>query len=140
MALRLAHDLVGADVPAHVLQAVAPARVDETVIAIAADRVLSPDAPLRTTSSYMAHFLADGRAGARLDVLLRRVFISRLEIAGMYGVPHDSMRVYGCYVLRLKDLIARYWRVALATGRGKRVEVAEANPTARLMHWLASAD
>ena len=77
---------------------------------------------------------------ARTRVFFRRVFISRLEIAGIYHVPHDAPRIYLCYPLRLRDLIGRYWRVGLAAIRGDRIRVAAANPAARLAHWMVSAD
>src|SRR5262249_19327181 len=138
--LQLARDMVGACVPDEVLRDLRPAVVDRDLLRIAANRVVTPSEPAVIGSSYLTRFVFDDRQDSRLRLVFSRLFVPRLEIAGMYGVPHDSSRIYLCYLRRWWDLMTRYWRVWLDLSRGRRDELMDANQAARLAHWIVSSD
>ena len=107
LSLTLAHELVGAEVPGHVLDALKPAGFDQTVLDAAATHVFATPsaAPLEPGVARLA---GAETALARLRHLAARVFVPRQELARAYGLSPDSKRLPLYYAVRIKELVERY--------------------------------
>ena len=109
LVLRLAHDLVGADVPDAVLADLAPADFQPRYLESAQALMLEGEDILGRNS--VDFWLAEGTA-AKAASFWRTLFPPRERMARAYSLPPDSRRVYWYYVLRLWDATRRYGRIA----------------------------
>ncbi len=108
MALRLARDLVGADIPDALLKGLCPADMPEAIIAVARTQIFSDKEAARPITSHLAALLGtDGLVG-KCRIFCRRLFLPRVQMAAHYPVPVDSLRIYACYLHRFIDLLFRY--------------------------------
>lgn len=140
LALAAAQQLLGAQIPADVL---ARLKRDER-ITFQADELhalLFPEHPelLHSPTEYFLDFLKTPQLSAKLRLFAGRLFLSRQEMAVKYAVDPRSRRLYFYYLLRLKDLVARFahktWRMwfgdpAMRTVTGQQE---------KLQHWLEHA-
>lgn len=140
MALAAAQQLLGAQVPADVLKSL---NRDEC-ITFQADELhalLFPEHPelLHSPTEYFLDFLKTPQVSAKMRLFTDRLFLSRQEMAVKYAVDPHSRRLYFYYLLRFKDLAARFthktWRMwfgdpAMRTVTGQQE---------KLQHWLEQA-
>jgi hypothetical protein len=120
LALRMARELVGADVPDDVLQSLRPPHFDERLMRIA----IRPRPELTLNRGFLALARRQGVA-AKLRTIASRVFVPRHELADFYDVPRASPRVYGLYARRVKDLLLQWRTVRDVRAGGRLREVAE---------------
>ncbi len=79
--------------------------------------------------------------GSKLVVLRDRLLLPRKKMSRLYPVPMNSLLIYLYYLVRVRDLLARYgadmWR--LATGDSKiRSRAIDTDQAAMLRDWLLS--
>jgi hypothetical protein len=120
LALLCARDLVGAPVPSEVLEAMRPAGPDAD-LRQAARALIVQGPPLEGAgipATRFAHMWQQTGLGGRLRLALHYVLVSKESLAGQYGVPARSPRIYFCYGLRLRDLLAN--NVPIAAGLIRR--------------------
>ena len=138
-ALRVASDLVGAAVPAAALDELGP--VDPAILATCRAQMLSVvgSSDRATMSAELPRLLSGSGASGRRELLMRRLFPSRAEVATLYGIDAGSARVFPYYVVRAMDLVARHWRYLPAyVGVGGDAGVAAfAVRQGRLAGWLS---
>lgn len=101
LALRLAHDAVGADVPDTALRSLTPNGFDEGILAVAMrqqpasqDRVSAAVAKLTTHSLFR-----------NLRTLGRRVCLPPAELARRYNLTQSSPLLFAWYAVRLRDVV-----------------------------------
>jgi hypothetical protein len=140
LALRLANELVGAAVPGDVLDDLRPATFDETLLTAASAQILDGTQASEVISRHVASFSASARLSRKGGIVLRRLFVSRLELARLYGVAADSPWIYLYSMVRFKDLLARNWRIARALLRRDPRVVLTAGRKARLATWLDASE
>jgi len=137
LTLRLLQALSGATPPAAVMEDLMPDPPAERILADALEQVLNVEADAAITPDLAGLPAAQGFAKLRL--MARRVFIPRRVLAREYNADPRSLRIYGYYLVRLRDLWRRYarpgWRLltgeegALAGAEGERVND-------RLKEWM----
>ena len=108
LALRLARELAGADVPVDILEKLRPKDMTEAVLETARTQIFSDKNLAFSVPAPFADLLASGRLRDRIRIFWQRVFLPRTTIAAIYSVPMDSVRIYSCYARRLVDLLRRH--------------------------------
>lgn len=137
-ALRLAHEHLGAEVPPQVLEAIGAHGLDQERLDEAMEHLLAcveMPAELKTAPNLLAAAAAKGPRQA-LELLWKRVFIPRAELALLYGVPPGSARLPFLYLVRLGSLLRTYAGAAWAMTVSDPVLAAAAARHARLEAWL----
>ena len=104
LTLRLAKEMIEADVPALVLEKLQPENCTRTLIETARSQVFA----CQSVSSSLAELLESGSLWAKLRIFLQRVFLSRTAIAALYSLPADSAKIYVCYLHRFFDVLLRH--------------------------------
>jgi hypothetical protein len=108
LALRLARELAGADVPADILERLRPADMTEALLETARAQVFTDKGFAGKVTVRFAELLESRRAFDKIRIFWERVFLPRAMIAALYSVPMDSVRIYGCYPRRLVDVLRRH--------------------------------
>ncbi len=138
-ALRLAHDHLGADIPAQTLAALGADALDPDLLADAMAHLLSfsrMPGELVTAPNLLAVASGD-TPWARSTLLWNRVFVPRAELSLLYGVPEHSPRLGLYYAVRLRDLVRKYAASAWALNVSDPRLAAVASRHARLAKWIA---
>jgi hypothetical protein len=104
LTLRLTKEMVGADVPTFVLERLQPDDVPATLM----ERVRTHIFAHQGLSFHAAKLLESGNLWMKLRIFFRRVFLPKVNIAALYSLPADSVKIYGCYLRRFFFLLRRY--------------------------------
>ncbi len=140
-ALRLAHDHVGAKVPADVLATIGGDTLDAELLADALEQLEAFTGiayELRTSPKLIALKSPIGWRG-KIATLWKRILVPRAELALIYGVPEQSARINLYYAVRLRDLVRRYAGSARELmGSGPQLAASTARG-ARLAQWINEA-
>lgn len=107
LVLLLAKELIGADVPSQVLADLRPADFNELIFSEARELIF---ADLRKHSRITPRLARWHNLGlyARLVAFFRRTFLPRINMAEKYNISPRSLKLYWYYLVRCKDLLARY--------------------------------
>ena len=108
LALRLAKELAGADVPADILARLRPTDITETVLETARAQVFADKSLAIPLTLPLAELLESRRLPDKIRIFWQRIFLPRAMIAAQYAVPMDSARIYSCYLRRFLYLLRRY--------------------------------
>ena len=137
LALRLARELVGADVPADILAKLRPADMTEAVLEAARAQVSNDKSLAFPVTLPLAKLLGSKRLWDKIRIFWQRVFLPRAIIAAQYSVPMHSVKIYGCYPRRFIYLLCRYGHTLKkfeANDAGLKILVDRKN---RIADWLA---
>jgi|GEM_PF-423048 len=115
LALHLAGSMLGAAVPAEVLERLVPEGIDQRVLEAAREAVLTQTARHHWESLFSAQ--GTRSPGEKAKFLRERVFLSREEMAEKYPASRGSKHFYLYYALRLRDGIRAYTFHALRRAR-----------------------
>lgn len=108
LALLLARELAGADVPADILEKLRPADMTATILGIARAQIFTDKGFAVSIPVPFADLLESRRLRDKIRIFWQRVFLPKAMIAGLYSVPTDSLRIYGCYPRRFVDVLRRH--------------------------------
>jgi hypothetical protein len=144
LALRLARELLGTPVPETFLDAIKPDYFDERFIEMGKRRIFA-NGQRSTDGLLMANNIAQlfgsKRFIDRVALFLKRIFLPREEMAGIYPASSDSPRIFLYYPARIKDLLLRHgrqvWRL-VRRNEGMEGLVNQENETSTLRNWLMS--
>ncbi len=136
--LQLTKELVGGDVPDHVLTDLCPDAVPATLRATAL-RLLTAGTPeemtLHSANRSVVSLSTQGLAG-KLQLFRKAAFLSRSEMAKRYPVSPTSPLLLAYYPLRVVDVIRSHWRLTLRL-HGKDAGLAQmVRDKAALLTWL----
>ncbi|MBU1050865.1 nucleotidyltransferase family protein [Candidatus Bipolaricaulota bacterium] len=138
LALRVAQELVGANVPGDVLRQLEPFAFEETVVATARNQIFTSWTPTGFLSRELARLMGRDNLWASLRDFARRIFLPRVVLAKHYSVSANSPKVYLYYLVRFKDVLVRHGRTAWRILQ-KDPEIAPlADRTRDLLDWLSS--
>jgi hypothetical protein len=138
-ALRLAHDYLGADIPAQTLAALGADALDPGLLADAMEHLLSFSG-MRGELVTAPNLLAAASAAtpwAKCAMLWKRIFVPRAELSLLYGVPQRAPHLGLYYAVRLRDLLRKYAAGAWALNVSDPRLAAIAARHARLARWMA---
>lgn len=138
LTLRLLQELADANPPAAVMEGLMPDPPHEQIAADALEQVLAATGTEMALTPDLASLPGTGFF-AKLRLIVQRVFIPRRVLAREYNENPHSLRIYGYYLVRLRDLWRRYARAGwrLLTGEeGALVGVQEERENIRLKEWM----
>jgi len=138
LTLRLARELLAADIPVAVIAALEPADFPPEVVTWARTCIFTPEIDTSVSPS-MAKLWTSGRLKAKFMLLLRVLCPPRAAMARIYRMPPDSTRIYLYYPLRWVDLLLRYGRHAWGLWRRDhhtRDELRAVSERTALADWL----
>jgi hypothetical protein len=108
LALRLAKELAGAEVPADAMERLRPADMTETILETARARVFTDKRFDVSVPVPFVELLGSSHLWDRIRIFWQRVFLPRAVIASQYAVPMDSVRIYLYYPRRVVDVLRRH--------------------------------
>ncbi len=142
LALRLAQELAGVELPPAVLAALRPADYAERLLDWAREQaLLGPVVPVRMSEALSQAYASSGW-GRKLRLALRQTFLPREQTSTLYPVSSRSWRVYLYYFVGAKDLFWRYRGSIAGLVRRDPDAVHSAGLVSRaeaLKTWLAEA-
>ncbi|MCX7002963.1 MAG: nucleotidyltransferase family protein [bacterium] len=136
LALHVAQDMVGADVPAQVLRDLRPDVLPDTVLLCARTQVLTAVTAGAALSPNVVAW-HDAAWHKKITLLVRNVCVPKAVLARLYGVRATSPAVYLYYPVRLLALVARYSRTLFNLWRGTAILPPRARSKHTLHDWLA---
>lgn len=108
LALHLAKELAGADVPAAHLECLHSPEMTDSIREVTRCQIFSDKTVSSKISASFAELLESKSIFDKLRIFLQRVFIPKTMIAARYPVPIDSLRIYVFYLYRIFDLLRRH--------------------------------
>ncbi len=143
LVLRLARELLQTNVPQELLATLKPENFDERYLNLAREQFLITPRETQGEQIASAHVVVQlwGEKSLRykLSIIFQRLFPPRQTISFYYPVPVNSPRIYFYYLVRFKDLIARYgqeiWDLARADSQ-KQAMIARSDRARELHDWL----
>ncbi len=108
LALLMANELAGADIPADILEKLRPVDMTEAVRETVRTQIFTDTNFAFLVPVPFAELLGSRRLLDKILIFWQRVFLPKTMIAALYSVPVDSVRIYGCYPRRLIDVLRRH--------------------------------
>jgi hypothetical protein len=136
LTLCVAADLVNAQIPDHVLQAMMPADFDPTMVDWAKEQIYTRSTELVEMSSMsprLARLWGEGSLFSKMKQLAEVLFPAREKIARTYGCSSHSLLTFLYYPVRWKDLIIMRGGAVLRLLRGDKDAIAKAELYRKLM-------
>ena len=106
-------------------------------LAVAGTLILSDRKITNAMSPNLARLWHHKGLSAKIGSFLESVSLPKTQIARMYGMSPDSPSIYLYYPVRLKDVLSRYWRMALHLFRGDPALTSLAKRKVILQNWLS---
>lgn len=112
LALRLSHEVVGANVPDHILHTLEPRLFNSIIVLEAINRILSINEE-KVVFSDSPHLFYEGihpnnSLTEKFSFFFRRIFISSESLASHYTLSESSKSVYFYYFIHFISLLYRY--------------------------------
>ncbi len=137
LALRLAGELAGADIPADILERLRPADMMEAVLETVRAQVFTDKSFAFSVPVPFAELLGSRRLWDKIRILWQRVFLPKAMIASMYSIPIDSVRIYGGYPRRFVDVLRRHGNTLKKYQQKDAPLKALVERTSLIAKWLA---
>ena len=110
LALVIASEFAGADVPAYVLEWLRPDDMTDSVLNSAKTQILTEQYFTAFVPEHFAKLLVNKSLMAQIKIFVKRVFLPRATIAANYLISADSFKVYLYYPRRFIDVLLRHGR------------------------------
>jgi len=136
LALRLAQELVGADVPADILERLRPSDIPEAVLETVRTQIFGDKGFARSITLPFAELLESRHFIDKIRIFWRRVFLPRAIIASLYSVPTDSLRIYCYYPRRIVDVLRRHGHILRKYHQNDGVVKSLVERTNSIANWL----
>lgn len=133
LALRLAHDLVGAPVPVEVLDDCGASAIHGPLLDTTRAEIFSQS----RMSTDLARLSASSGLWSQASVLWRRIFVSRERLALEFQLSPRDPRLPLYYLLRFAALLRRHTETAVAMARGDEQAHRLAARRLTIEGWLA---
>jgi hypothetical protein len=140
LALTLARQLLGAQVPADVLVALSSADLPQSVLEAAVSKLFSPTRSHEESKREFATLWGEESAEFQAGHLLARIFLPRITLARVYKVAPESPWLPFYYLVRMVDLLQRYGRTGWQMWRRDPEIKAHVQRTRLLDRWLTTDD
>lgn len=108
LTLSLAQDLLYAEIPWQVLSDLQPTEIEPWVLPSAQEILLGKQPGRLPMTPDLAALALEKGFFERVRLMFSRVFLPKLTLARLYGVPPTSLRIYGCYFRRIRELLSFY--------------------------------
>lgn len=137
LALRLARELAGADVPSDILERLRPADMPGAVLEAARAQVFTDKSLAISIPAPFAELLESDRLRDKIRIFWQRVFLPKAIIASQYSVPMDSVRIYSYYPRRFVDVLRRHGYTLKKHRQNDAPLKSFAGRTNLIANWLA---
>ncbi|MEI6260114.1 MAG: nucleotidyltransferase family protein [Deltaproteobacteria bacterium] len=137
LALQLAKELAGADVPSDILGRLQSMDVTEAVLESARSQVFTDARFAISIPAPFAELLESGRLRDKIWIFWQRVFLPKAIIASQYSVPMDSARIYCYYPRRFVDVLRRHGHTLKKHQQNDAPLKSLAGRTNLIANWLA---
>ncbi|OAD23097.1 hypothetical protein THIOM_001076 [Candidatus Thiomargarita nelsonii] len=136
LTLRLARELLAAEVPDELLNALKPKKIDERLMVCANEQIFTKGNDTANTLHWgsLKGLLPERQGKSFWGISMPRT-LSPTTIAQRYKLPQNSWRIYLYYPIRLTDLFLRYRLLQLLYHHEERMKLS--NQFA-LLKWLES--
>lgn len=118
LSMALVSDLLGVDVPQEIQRGLLDEPITPEILAQAREQLLGREAYDTYLTPDLVDLAGTRNIFGRIRLGLQRLFLPRLTLARLYGVPPDSPRIFMCYFQRLKYLVRQYGKTVLKIGTG----------------------
>jgi hypothetical protein len=108
LALLLARELAGAEVPEEALKRLRPEDITDAILNTARAQIFADKRLAVSIPVPFADLLEKRRLWDKILIFWKRVFLPKALIASHYSVPMDSWKIYGCYPRRFIDVLRRH--------------------------------
>jgi len=122
LALSMVQNLFAVELPENMLEKLKPAEIPPNIFSMVDELLFARGFENYEISTGLSQMWKAEKPGERISLFLKRIFISRQEIATKYPVLPGSPRRFMYYPVRFKYLLFRYGRGAL--GLAKKNEAA----------------
>jgi hypothetical protein len=139
LALLLASELAGADVPTDILERLRPTDMTEAVLETARAQIFTDKSFAVSIPVPFAELLESRRLWDKIRIFRQRVFLPKAMIAAQYSIPMDSIRIYGCYLRRFVDVLRRHGHTLKKYQQNDAPLKAVVERTSRIGNWLAGS-
>ena len=136
LALRLAHDVMGARVPEVALSTLKNGEGEGGIVALAREQIFASQTPVRV-SEYFAHFMGEKSLRGRLRQIFDRIFLPSGTVATARFTGSNSPRFYWYYLAHLRDMLCRCVRVGWELLRSNAAVAKEIKRKDQISRWLA---
>lgn len=140
LALVIASEFVGADVPRNVLERLRPVDMTDSVLNTVGTQILTDKYFNASVPEHFARLLVSKSFLDQIKIFIKRVFLPRATIAANYFVAADSFKVYAYYPKRFIDVLLRHGRTFRYMTKHDEYQPplkALATRTALISHWLS---
>ena len=144
LTLELTRELLGWAWPEGVRAALKPGDFDERYVALARKQIFARrlrTGPPLSLWPAVARFWGAARLRDKAVLFLKGFFLPRAAMARLYPAPADSIRIYGYYIVRVRDLLRVYgrdvWRW-LRRDQAMQALAQEGQDLTTLKDWLMS--
>lgn len=140
LTFRLLKLVTGAEVPAEALQALQPPGENDLIVAKALAQLFSNVQIELAVTPDLANLPSAGHGG-KLKLVMQRIFIPRKVLAREYNVDPAALKIYGYYLVRLRDLWRRYAQAGWEVLRGDENTLAAVNlqqANQQLHEWMVN--
>ncbi len=137
LALRLAKELIGADIGEETLKQLQPIGFDEQIVTAARAQIFTDRKLALEVSPKLSRFRFSGRFIDKVREVWRSIFLPKSELANIYGVPINSRRLPFYYLVRVKDLLMRYGKMIFHLWGKDQTLSPIAQRKSILVNWLS---
>lgn len=110
LALLMAVDLAGAEVPGEILRKLQPADITDTVLQAVRLQIFTDKYYHSNIPKPFARLLESRRPDEKIKIFWQRVFLPKTQIAYTYSIPMNSLKIYTGYLRRFVDVLRRHSR------------------------------
>ncbi len=139
ISLLLTNQLLKIKFPGHITNTIQSLDIDSRLLAYTLNQLVGDETEKLTITRNFATLWGDNSLLTNVKILLRSIFRPPKNIAQMYGIPEDSLRVYFYYLVRAKDLWRRYGGSAKQMLEGESQFTAKIEMDNAFSDWLIKA-
>jgi len=137
LALQLARELAGADVPVDFLERLRPSDGTEAILETARAQVFTDKKFAFSVPAPFAELLETNSLLDKIRIFWPRVFLPKAIISAQYSVPMDSVRIYFYYPRRFVDVLRRHGHTLKKHQQNDALLKFLAGRTKTIANWLA---
>jgi hypothetical protein len=139
LAFKLAVEYLGTKIPPDVLNDLKPAQDTERIYRIAKIQTFSDKTLALEINPNLAAYTQMSN-WEKVIVLLKRLFPSRVEMASIYQIPPDSIRILLKYPVRWRDVILRHIERILGFMKRDDEGTQAAQRQGEIWGWISAGD
>jgi hypothetical protein len=139
LTLCLLDEIFSIEVPEKILRKLLPEPIDPTILEKAREILLYRGRGRARFTPDLVAFSAANGLGAKIRVILRRVFLPRHVMERLYNIDPNSFKIYKYYIVRFKELYKYYaksvWKLLFKRDEDVMAAFDIEQASIKLRHW-----